>query len=393
MTNAVCHFGQSGWNQWPDSDDLSAEFLRHLGAAQEGGSTVSECFLTASRIDPKDQESWYREWNKMAVANHERGNAALSSGNFLTAQSRLRALSYYNVAVFNFDFADKRLQAALANMRTCARRCLKHRTPPGEVVEIPWLSHYPLEGYFLAAPAASAQTPVVICIGEPGHRKEEYLYKTARYARDRGMSLLAVDLLGSDNGAQFENVVGRPDLEMAVSYIMEYLTTRDDVDKRRIAILGDGSGSFVARGVALDHRFAAAVCDGGIWDLQERAFLANHIAPRDAAGIPASLTSNGVAPNLKCPVLITIGEHGWLEPERVNVLIEQLKTAQSNITLKIFTGAETAASQGHADNPTLANEFIFDWIADRLECNAVQTHNAHNAHTPRSDTLIDGAAR
>jgi hypothetical protein len=91
--------------------------------------------------------------------------------------------------------------------------------------------------------------------------------------------------------------------------------------------------------------------------------------------------------------LITIGEHGWLEPERVNVLIEQLKTAQSNITLKIFTGAETAASQGHADNPTLANEFIFDWIADRLECNAVQTHNAHNAHTPRSDTLIDGTAR
>jgi len=31
-------------------------------------------------------------------------------------------------------------------------------------------------------------------------------------------------------------------------------------------------------------------------------------------------------------------------------------------------GTETAASQGHADNPTLANEFIFDWIADRLEC-------------------------
>jgi dienelactone hydrolase len=369
MTKPVCHFDQKGWIHWPDSEDLSAEFLRLLGAAQEGGSTVSECFLTASRIDPQDHESWYREWSKTADASNERGNAALTCGNFLTAQSNwLRAINYYSAAVFDFDFADKRLQAGLANMRICARRYLEHRTPAGEVVEIPWLSGYPLEGYFLPAPAASAQTPVVICIGEPGHRKEEYLYKTARYARDRGMSLLAVDLLGSDNGAQFENVVGRSDLEMAVSYIMDYLTARDDVDKRRIAILGDGSGSFVARGVALDHRVAAAVCDGGIWDLQERAFLAKRIAPLDT-GIPASLAGSRIARNLKCPILITIGEHGWLEAERVNVLFEQLKANQRDVTLKIFTGAETAASQGHSDNPTLANEFIFDWIANRLESN------------------------
>ena len=369
MTKPVCHFDQKGWIHWPDSEDLSAEFLRLLGAAQEGGSTVSECFLTASRIDPKDHESWYREWNKTADASNERANAALTCGNFLTAQSNwLRAINYYSAAVFDFDFADKRLQAGLANMRTCARRYLEHRTPAGEVVEIPWLSGYPLEGYFLPAPAASAQTPVVICIGEPGHRKEEYLYKTARHARDRGLSLLAVDLLGSDNGAQFEHVVGRSDLEMAISFIMDYLTARDDVDERRIALLGDGSGSFVARGVALDHRFAAAVCDGGIWDLQERAFLAKRIAPLDA-GIPASLVGNRIARNLKCPILITIGELGWLEAERVNVLFEQIKANQRDVTLKIFMGAETAASQGHSDNPTLANEFIFDWIANRLESN------------------------
>ena len=369
MTKPVCYFDQRGWIHWPDSEDLSAEFLRLLGAAQEGGSTVSECFLTASRIDPQDHESWYREWNKTADANNERANAALICGKFLTAQCNwLRAINYYSAAVFDFDFADKRLQAGLANMRTCARRYLEHRTPAGEVVEIPWLSGYPLEGYFLPAPAASAQTPVVICIGEPGHRKEEYLYKTARYARDRGMSLLAVDLLGSDNGAQFEDVVGRPDLEMAVSYIMDFLTARDDVDERRIALLGDGSGSFVARGVALDHRFAAAVCDGGIWDLQERAFLAKRIAPLDA-GMPASLPGNRIARNLRCPILITIGEHGWLEAERVNVLFEQIKANHQDVTLKIFMEAETAASQGHSDNPTLANEFIFDWIANRLESN------------------------
>jgi dienelactone hydrolase len=386
MTNPECHNGKNGWVQWPDSEDLSAEFRRLLGAAQEGGATVSECFLTASRIDPKDQDSWYREWDKTAEANFERGNAALGKGNCLTARSNwLRALGYYNAAALDLDYGDKRLQACLAKMRTCARRFLEGLTPSGEIVEIPWLSRYPLEGYFLPAPAAPARAPVVVCIGEPGHRKEEYLYKTARYARDRGMSLLAVDLLGSDDGAHFEDVVGRPDLEMAVSFIMDYLATRDDVDQSRVAILGDGSGSFVARGVALDDRFAAAVCDGGMWDLQERAFLARHGAPFDARSV--AVLKSRIAPNLKCPVLITIGEHGWLEPERVNFLVEQLRSDHPDLTLKIFTAEETAASQGHSDNPTLANEFIFDWISDRLERVAVQTDGAHSVLKPCSNRL------
>jgi hypothetical protein len=36
------------------------------------------------------------------------------------------------------------------------------------------------------------------------------------------------------------------------------------------------------------------------------------------------------------------------------------------VTLKIFAVSETAAMQAHVDNPTLANEYIFDWIASRL---------------------------
>jgi len=40
------------------------------------------------------------------------------------------------------------------------------------------------------------------------------------------------------------------------------------------------------------------------------------------------------------------------------------------VTLKIFTCEETAAAQGHADNPTLANEYIFDWIGAKLGINA-----------------------
>jgi dienelactone hydrolase len=117
--------------------------------------------------------------------------------------------------------------------------------------------------------------------------------------------------------------------------------------------------------VALDRRFAAAVCDGGIWDLHERAFLINRSASRNPDHA-ATGDYGTLAQNLACPVLITFGARGWLEADRVTELFDRLKADDRDITLKIFQGSETAAAQAHADNPTLANEFIFDWLADRL---------------------------
>jgi dienelactone hydrolase len=251
-------------------------------------------------------------------------------------------------------------------MRACARRYIAHLKPAGEVVEIPWLDGHALEGYFLPALTTSARAPVVVCMGDPGHRKEEYLFKVARYARERGMSLLAVDLLGSGIGAEFDQVIGRPDLESSVGHVMDYLTTRDDVDERRIAILGDGAGSsFVARGVALDNRFAAVVCDGGLWDMHEHAFLMTRLS-RGGAGI-MGIEGAWSGRRFHCPVLITVGGQGWLQKGVVTGLFERLKSYHPDISLKIFESSETAAAQGHDDNPTLANEFIFDWVADRLD--------------------------
>jgi dienelactone hydrolase len=361
------------WAFWPEREDLSLEFMRLLAAAQEGGSTIAECLLAASRIEIDDDNSWYSEWTRTADTNHERGNAALGSGNLPTAKANwLRAINYYQAAAVPFECSDNRQQAGLASMRECARKYLLHRKPIGEVVGIPWLSDYPLQGYFLPPGSASDRTPAVICVGEPGHRKEEYLFKLARHAHERGISLLAVDLLGEGLGTQLEKVIGRRDLESAVRHVMDYLAARDDVDENRIAILADGWGSsFVARGIAFDARLAAAVCDGGIWDLHEQTFLANRLASRDA-NIDPVVDPGRIMRGIECPVLITVGEHGWLEAERVMDMFSQLKMDRADVTLKIFTGAETAAAQGHADNPTLANEFVFDWIASQLGIDAAE---------------------
>jgi dienelactone hydrolase len=369
---------------WQDREELGIEFARLLGTAQEGGSTVSECFQTAARIDLNDSNSWRREWQRTATVSQERGKKALDSGHLLTARSNwLRALNYFLAAAIDFDAADANLKVVLQGIRTCAHLYLEHSTPAGEIVEIPWLDGYALEGYFLPAPNPRRQSAVVICMGEPGHRKEEYLCKSARYARERGMSLLAVDLLGPDGGLRFDRIVGRSDLETAVRSVMDFVLARHDVDESRIAILGDGGGSsFVARGIAHDPRFAAAVCDGGIWDMLEQKFLNGRLswpnAPRSG--------SFGVAQSLKCPVLVTLGAHGWLEPGTVEKLTRHLKASQQDISLKIFSAAETASWQGHVDNPSLASEYIFDWIADRLR-NHRSTSSAVSKNPPQPSRM------
>jgi dienelactone hydrolase len=165
-------------------------------------------------------------------------------------------------------------------------------------------------------------------------------------------------------------VAGRPDLETSIGRCVDYLIERGDIDERRIGILGDGTGSsFIARGVALDQRVAAAVCDGGIWDLHERAFLMNRMCRTEGSKAALNLEKfghHGIMKEFKCPILVTLGEHGWLDASECESFSRYFEDHGLDISVKVFRAAETAASHGHFDNPTFANEYMFDWLSDRL---------------------------
>jgi hypothetical protein len=355
--------------QWPESEDYSFQFMQLLGAAQDGGSTISECFRAASGINPGDDESWYREWKKLADTSKERGDTAFRSGHAETALSNwLRAMNYFRAAQVFLGTNDRRRCVTIADMQACSRLYLRAASA-GEAVEIPWAENEVLQGYFLPAPQRGGASPAVICFGGPDTFKEEFLHSLPRYAHRRGLSLLLVDLPGLRPGAWSDARLGRFDIETAISGWVDYLIARDDVDAGKIAVFGDGLGAaFATRGASLDDRFAAAVCDGGIWDLHERAFLAGNIAS-SGCGSKAGfekLCGASIARNIRCPILVTIGEHDWLDPGHVTGCCQALRAGGLDIDLKIFTVAETAAGPAHVDNPTIGNEFIFDWIADRL---------------------------
>ena len=343
---------------WPDHEDLSLEFTRLLASAQEGGSTISECWLAASRVDPADDESWHREWSTLADTNNKRAAAAFSDGHLATARRNwLRAMNYYQAAAYPIGLPQQRQSAAVTAMRNCATNYLRHRQPAGEVVSIPWLNDFPLQGYFL--PAGTGNSPAVICIGEPGHRKEEFLFKVARHAFKRGIALLAVDLLGTGTGVQFEEILQRHKLESAIGRIVDYLARRASQSSATTGVLRSSRGGLRSMSAWLPP-FAMEVSG------MRMSVPSCESAPCAACDTDHNCETNRLLRSIQCPVLVAVGENGWLESDRVMEFTDQIRAEDRDLTLKIFRQHETAAAQGHLDNPTLANEFIFDWIESRL---------------------------
>lgn len=150
-----------------------------------------------------------------------------------------------------------------------------------------------------------------------------------------------------------------------MSRVLDFLSEKPGVDSTRIAIVADAcNSSLVARAAASDARFAAAVCDAGIWDSHERSFFYRQAGDNAQTGWLEE--ANAISRSIECPLLVTAGEAGWLLPGALTEFGNQLGNSHRDASLILFRRAETAAMQGHIDNPTLANEVIFDWLEDRL---------------------------
>jgi dienelactone hydrolase len=382
MANAPPRYEPHGWIQWPDNEAYSLQFMKVLGLAQEGASTVSECFSAARLISPGDDESWYEAWKSAADINSARGDEAFARGGLNAATGNwLRASNYYRCAELFMDATDPRREVLFRSMRRCARLYLEHSCPKGEVVKIPYQGGSFLEGYFIGAPSDRPLLPVVVCIGGADLGKDELLYTMRRSAAGNGLSLLLIDLPGFEAATDENRLSPRIDVEVPVGRWVDYLLARGDIDPSRIALYGDGlGGAHATRIASRDPRFAAAVCDGGLWERHERLFAMRRIGRDEAtAGERARIAGAHSGIKVKCPALMTIGQHDYIAVEDAIEVHDSGKRSGMPLTLKVFSTEETAASPGHIDNPTLAKEFVFDWLRRKLQSTKRIAANSEDA--------------
>lgn len=376
------HYEPYGWHHWPDHPALSYQFRRALGETQEGGGAVSECFQAASRMIPGDKESWHTEWIRMAERNRQRGDAAEKAAHIRTAMNCwLRAANYYRHAEFYVSPDDPRRGATFDQCEEMSRKFLTNLNPPGEVVDIPYEDGKTLAAYFVRAPYAIEKQPVLICCGGLDSFKDELWFMVGHGAVQRGISVLMFDGPGQGASLRRHRILTRHDYEIPVGRCIDYLETRSDVDVKRIAVSGSSLGGYyAARAACFEPRVAACISHGGNGDVYqlwaergENYHMAFQIRWICGAKTVAQAREHmreaqlwGVLENMKCPYLIVHGGYDTGGVERARKVYEYAKSKGVNVTFYSVSAEETGADHCQHDNPTIGQEIIADWLADRF---------------------------
>ena len=370
-----------GWHHWPDHFFLSYQFRRALGETQEGGGAVSECFQAASRMKP-DLESWHKEWLHVAERNDRRGDEAEKAGHIRTAMNCwLRAADYYRSAEFWLTADDPRRMATFEKCERASHKWLNYLG--GEVVEIPYEKGVSLPAYFVK-PKNISKCPVLISFGGLDSFKDELWFMTGRGAVQRGIAVLMVDGPGQGGTLRRHKVPSRYDYEVPVGKCIDFLSRRSDVDTTRIAVSGSSLGGYYsARAGSKEHRLAACISHGAIWDVEQRFrdrgeehALAGHMkwvlgakTMAEAIDKAKPFKLEGVLNEMKCPYLVLHGGHDVLGVENSKTVYEYAKQHGVKVTLRLTSEEETGAEHCQHDNPTLGQELMIDWLADVFQIN------------------------
>ena len=361
------------------------QLARTLGVAQQGAATLSECMLAASRIDPADPNSWHREWTRLAQANRERADAAQREGAPATARANLlRAAAYWRASEQMLGPLDPLRHASFERGIECSRDWLRLASPAGEALQIMAADGTVLDAYFLKPAGCSEQLPAVICFGGLDAHKDEMLPRLWPQASERGMALLLVDLPGQGETLRLRGTPNRADMEVPVTACVDELLRRPEVDAGRIGLYGASLGGvYAARAAASERRLHALVSDSCIFDLQDQ--LRQRLAadggqgwdyllwvfgcetPQQAIQKAAGLRMADFASEIACPWLIVQGEHDFLGLKTARDAFEFARAAGAAVEFKVFSGEETGAAHCQADNPTLGQELVWDWLKRKLE--------------------------
>jgi dienelactone hydrolase len=380
--NRAAHYEPFGWHHWPQSPWFSYQFRRGLGETQEGGGAVSEVFQAASRIDPGSDESWHVEWKRIADRNFDRAAAEERAGHIRTAMNcYMRAADYYRQAEFFLQPDDPRRIATFTLMEQSSHGYLRHLNPPGEVLEIPYEGGATLPAYFVRAPFPAERQPVLICMGGLDSIKDEMWFMQAHGCLQRGISVLMIDGPGQGGALRRQKLVNRHDTEVPIGRCIDYLETRADVDAARIAVCGSSLGGYyAARAGCYEHRLAACISHGAVFAITdlwgnapEDHGLATHIkwvfgrdSMKEAMEKARAFTLDGHLENMRCPYLVMHGGHDVLTVSQARKVYDYGTARGVNCTLRLLQEEETGAEHCQHDNPTIGQEILADWLADRF---------------------------
>jgi dienelactone hydrolase len=191
------------------------------------------------------------------------------------ARAYLRAADYYAVAVNSIDGLDgdtARLLPAFRASRAAWEGFVANSRWPVERVDIGYEGSS-MPGWLFRPDDSGARRPtLVINNGSDGSISGNWC-EGGEGALERGYQVLIFDGPGQQSMLFERDIPFRHDWEKVLTPVVDFLVSRDDVDASRLALYGvSQAGYWVPRALAFEHRFAAAIADGGVVDVSRTWF-------------------------------------------------------------------------------------------------------------------------
>ncbi|MEN3352728.1 MAG: hypothetical protein V7640_886 [Betaproteobacteria bacterium] len=314
-------------------------------------------------------DEWCAIWSERANVHETLGREALDAGYSRSAASHLtRAALCYHFGKFMFVHKIEEMRRAHEKVVECRNLALPHLDPPGERVAIPYEGKT-LYGVLRKQDDIECAAVVIMCVGLDSTKEELDVYENIFV--ERGMATLAFD--GPGQGEAEYDLPIRGDYEAPVKAVIDYIETRGDLDPDRIGVMGVSLGGYYsARAAAFDKRIAACLSFSGPYswveifdgrnELSREAFRArSHSRTMEEAREKAkTLTLQGAATNITCPIYIVAGELDRLTPpgnaERIAAEVSGPKV------LQIVKGGNHVVNNRRYMYQTQAA----DWMAQQL---------------------------
>lgn len=363
---------------FPQEEDWSLQTMRLLAQVAVGGADLFECARTAARIGDTsvDGEVWHREWSRTAKDVADAGYAALARGERTTAQRALfRSLSYWRHSEFFLDSFDPRRTEAYREGTKNFQAAAELTDGRIERIAVPF-EGIEMEGYIVRPDASGIARPTVLFLGGADSWAEELYFLGGTEFPARGMNVVMVDTPGRGSSLRFKELYSRPDYEVPVRAILDFLEQREDVDSDRIGLAGVSFGGYYApRAAAFEPRVKAVAAWCGTWSIltdfyefypplqKQLQWLTGSKDDAEARQKLAGFTLDGVAERISVPVYVMHGEADVImDIKGAHRFLEALTT--DDVTADIYDGAGSLHCS--YDYLSVAAARLADWFLHKI---------------------------
>jgi hypothetical protein len=239
-----------------------------LGKSSRGGADVGEVLATVASVQPGDRAGWFGAWIALGERVAAIAAASAAAGHRVSAaRAYLRAADYFAVAVNSIDGLDgdtAGLLPAFRASRAAWEGFVANTRWPVERVDIPYEGSSMPGWLFRPDDSGARRRTLVMNNGSDGSISGCWC-EGAEGGLERGYNVLMFDGPGQQSMLFERDVPFRHDWEKVLTPLVDFLVARDDADASRLALYGvSQAGYWVPRALAFEHRFAAAIADGGI---------------------------------------------------------------------------------------------------------------------------------